>query len=266
MKTLYDLLEALPRDDAESLRAAFRRAVKGAHPDLRPGDPDAALRFREIVRANEILGDPEQRAAYDDLLEVARLEDDSAHAHPIATRIHKLASGVMALSGASVVTVGGYLLFMHMSAASVAAANSGVVATRVSPEIVSVGAPPAISAGASSPGQSIVPSGAEPPPSTASGAITDPDQAVQLDPNLLPAYVDRGMIFYHARKPGHVFPGAAGANRTEKAGLSKPAPTIAKKPRVDPAVIAPSVMPFSQQRTAAMDPSRNEGFASAMLR
>ena len=59
MDTLYDLLGALPRDDAEGLRAAFRRAVKGAHPDLRPGDPDAALKFRQIVRANEILIDPD---------------------------------------------------------------------------------------------------------------------------------------------------------------------------------------------------------------
>ena len=57
MKTLYDLLGALPKDDAEELRTAFRRAAKGAHPDLHPGDPDAALKFREIVRANEILGD-----------------------------------------------------------------------------------------------------------------------------------------------------------------------------------------------------------------
>ena len=57
MNTLYDLLGALPGDDAEDLRAAFRRAVKGAHPDLRPGDPDAALKFRQIVRANEILCD-----------------------------------------------------------------------------------------------------------------------------------------------------------------------------------------------------------------
>ena len=86
MKTLYDLLEALPCDDAESLRAAFRRAVKGAHPDLRPGDPDAALKFREIVRANEILGDPEQRAAYDDLLEVARLEQLAAIAASAMTQ------------------------------------------------------------------------------------------------------------------------------------------------------------------------------------
>src|ERR1700682_6263325 len=97
MKTLYDLLEALPQDDAEGLRTAFRRAVKGAHPDLRPGDPDAALKFRQIVHASEILGDAEQRAAYDDLLEVARLEQEQASGHPIAARIHKLASGVIAL-------------------------------------------------------------------------------------------------------------------------------------------------------------------------
>jgi curved DNA-binding protein CbpA len=57
MKTLYDLLGALPNDDAEGLRTAFRQAVKGAHPDIRPGDQDAALKFRQIVRANEILAD-----------------------------------------------------------------------------------------------------------------------------------------------------------------------------------------------------------------
>jgi curved DNA-binding protein CbpA len=52
MDTLYDLLGALPRDDSEELRGAFRRAVKGTHPDLHPGDPDAGLKFRQIVRAN----------------------------------------------------------------------------------------------------------------------------------------------------------------------------------------------------------------------
>src|SRR5258708_5381045 len=124
METLYDLLGALPNDDAEGLRAAFRRAVKGAHPDIRPRDPEAALKFREIVRANEILGDVEQRAAYDELLELARLERDRASKYAVAARIHKLASGVIALSGASVVAVGGYLLFMHMSAASIAPAKS----------------------------------------------------------------------------------------------------------------------------------------------
>ena len=86
MKTLYDLLGALPKDDAEELRTAFRKAAKGAHPDLHPGDPDAALKFREIVRASEILGDTEQRAAYDHLLELAHLEQVSASQHATAAR------------------------------------------------------------------------------------------------------------------------------------------------------------------------------------
>jgi hypothetical protein len=53
--------------------------------DIRPGDPDAALKFRQ-VRANEILGDVEQRAAYDHLLELARLEPESASEHTIVAR------------------------------------------------------------------------------------------------------------------------------------------------------------------------------------
>jgi tetratricopeptide (TPR) repeat protein len=138
MDTLYDLLGALPHDDAEDLRAAFRRAVKGAHPDLRPGDPDAALKFRQIVRANEILGDVEQRAAYDHLMVLAGAEQKSASKHRITARIHRLASDVMALAGASVVTVGCCLLFVHMSAASLPAANKIALAMRGSPDIAAV--------------------------------------------------------------------------------------------------------------------------------
>jgi curved DNA-binding protein CbpA len=71
MKTLYDLLGALPDDDSERLRAAFRKAAKANHPDRNPGDPDAPRRFRRIVRANAILNDERQRATYDHLLEIA---------------------------------------------------------------------------------------------------------------------------------------------------------------------------------------------------
>ena len=71
MSTLYDLLGALPDDDADGLRAAFRKAAKANHPDVNPGNPEAAERFRRIVRANAILSDVQQRAAYDRLLEVA---------------------------------------------------------------------------------------------------------------------------------------------------------------------------------------------------
>jgi curved DNA-binding protein CbpA len=107
MDTLYDLLGALPRDDADELRVAFRRAVKGAHPDLNPGDPDAGQKFREIVRANEILGDEEQRAAYDHLLVLARKEQKQ---QATATLVHKLATSMIVLATTAGLGATGYLL------------------------------------------------------------------------------------------------------------------------------------------------------------
>jgi tetratricopeptide (TPR) repeat protein len=115
METLYDLLGALPRDDAEELRAAFRRAVKGAHPDLNPGDPDAGQKFREIVRAHDILGDEDQRAAYDHLLDLAHKEHKQ---HQTAKTVHKLATSVIALSVAGGVGLGLYIALQQMPGSS----------------------------------------------------------------------------------------------------------------------------------------------------
>jgi curved DNA-binding protein CbpA len=172
MKTLYDLLGALPNDEAEGLRTAFRKAVKSVHPDLHPGDPDAALKFRQIARANEILSDSDQRAAYDHLLGLARLEQQLASKRATAARIHKLASSVMAVAGISVVSVGGYLLFMHISMASIAPANEAHVTMRAPTEVAAVSpgsvdttnksAPLPKYASASIPGETIVPKAAFP--------------------------------------------------------------------------------------------------------
>lgn len=112
METLYDMLGALPRDDAESLRSAFRRAAKGVHPDLNPGNPDAAQKFRELVRANEILGDGEQRAAYDHLLDLAHKEEKQ---QLTAKAVHRLATSVIAMTVVAGLSLGGYLAFLHAS-------------------------------------------------------------------------------------------------------------------------------------------------------
>jgi tetratricopeptide (TPR) repeat protein len=117
METLYDLLGALPNDDAESLRSAFRRAVKGTHPDINPGDPHAALRFRQIVRANEILNDPEQRAAYDHLLDLARIEQVSISKHAMARKVYQFASAVLSFAVILIMAVGGYAIYLHLSTA-----------------------------------------------------------------------------------------------------------------------------------------------------
>jgi tetratricopeptide (TPR) repeat protein len=311
MTTLYDLLGALPNDDAQGLRTAFRRAVKGAHPDIRPDDPDAALKFRQIVHASEILGDAEQRAAYDHLLELARLEQESASGNVIAARIHKLASGVIAIAGVSVVTVGGYLLFMHMSAASVAYASIVDHIMRASPEIAAVSPagspdPPGkrasfaerdgtgISDRAMAPGSAMPQTRAESVPAVnvglahdlaasearsllarrliayrkgdPDGSIPELHQAVQLDANRLPAYFDRGVIFYRLKKFDRAFADVTRAQRVEKASHSKSAPAMASKPRLDRAETARpvSLTPMFLQRTAAQDPSREEMFPLIM--
>ena len=221
MKTLYDLLGALPHDDAEDLRTAFRTAVKGAHPDIRPGDPDAAIRFREIVRAHEILSDGEQREAYDHLLELARLEQEPPAGHALARTIHKLASGVIALAGISAVVVGGYLLFMHLSPGSVASA-SNVEASGVS-----------------------------------RGWMADFDPALRLDAKLLPAYFDPDIVFYRSQKSDGGFPDIAPA----KTSRLKPVPAVARKPSLDHAVSADVAMRAAHLRRAAQDPSRLETVA-----
>ena len=117
METLYDLLGALPNDDAENLRAAFRRAVKGTHPDINPGDPAAAIRFRQIVRANEILNDPDQRAAYDHLLDLGRIEQASMAKQATARRVYQFASAVLSFAVVLIMAVGGYAVYLHLASA-----------------------------------------------------------------------------------------------------------------------------------------------------
>ena len=270
MKTLYDLLGALPHDDAEGLKTAFRQAVKGVHPDIRPGDPDAALKFRQIVRANEILTDAEQRATYDHLLELARLEPEWGSENTIAARIHKLASGVIAMAGGSVVTVAGYLLFMHMSAASVAQANNVDVTLRQSPQIAAISparspltAESAVlvaSVGPPDPAASEIRSSRAPGildyrKSDLNGAIADLNKAVQFDPRFsADTYIDYRAIFYRLRKFERALAGVTATKRIENASRSISAKP--KEPRFDQAAIA--VTPSSQRRAAAQDARENK--------
>src|SRR5258705_589928 len=106
MKTLYDLLGALPDDDAESLRTEFDKAVRASHPDISTGDPDAPSRFRKIVRANAILSDAQQRATYDRLVALALRQASAKSKRGIRSgSIRKLASDAMAVAFLSAVFV-----------------------------------------------------------------------------------------------------------------------------------------------------------------
>jgi DnaJ-class molecular chaperone len=65
MKDPYDILGVQKSDTANAVRAAYRKLAKKHHPDLNPGKPEAAERFKEISAAYELLSDTDKRAAYD---------------------------------------------------------------------------------------------------------------------------------------------------------------------------------------------------------
>jgi curved DNA-binding protein CbpA len=116
MRSLYDLLGARENDDADALKKAFRRAIKANHPDLHPGDPDAAERFKEIIVANACLRDPKTRATYDLLLQRERQGFQTPMLKRQQRRSKRMrATGVIAVVSA---LIGGYGLWATMPTTS----------------------------------------------------------------------------------------------------------------------------------------------------
>jgi curved DNA-binding protein CbpA len=64
--TLYDVLGVTEDADSDAIEAAYRKRVKECHPDL-SDHPKAEARFRWVVRAEEVLGNPAERKRYDRL-------------------------------------------------------------------------------------------------------------------------------------------------------------------------------------------------------
>ena len=50
-----DVLELEADADFDAVRAAWRRLAKANHPDVRPGDAEAATRFQAIQAAYDVL-------------------------------------------------------------------------------------------------------------------------------------------------------------------------------------------------------------------
>ena len=65
MQDPYDVLGVERGATQEAIRAAYRKLAKKHHPDLNPGKPEAAERFKAANAANDILSDPEKRARFD---------------------------------------------------------------------------------------------------------------------------------------------------------------------------------------------------------
>ncbi len=65
MKDPYEVLGVQKTDSDAAIRSAYRKLAKRYHPDVNPGKPEAAERFKEISAAYDILSDKEKRARYD---------------------------------------------------------------------------------------------------------------------------------------------------------------------------------------------------------
>jgi curved DNA-binding protein CbpA len=117
MKTLYDLLSAHPGDNAEALRAAFRKAAKANHPDLHGGDTDAARRFRQIADAYEVLRDADRRATYDRLLQFERERVGRKSKSSASDPMGGVVSDAVIAIGLAIVLAGGFMTYAHITRA-----------------------------------------------------------------------------------------------------------------------------------------------------
>lgn len=62
---LYIILGLERQATVGDIKRAYRRLARQFHPDINPGDAEAAARFRQILDAYETLVDPDRRRVYD---------------------------------------------------------------------------------------------------------------------------------------------------------------------------------------------------------
>src|ERR1041384_4139445 len=65
MRDPYEVLGVQKTDSEAAIRSAYRKLAKKYHPDVNPGKPEAAERFKSISAAYDLLSDPEKRGRFD---------------------------------------------------------------------------------------------------------------------------------------------------------------------------------------------------------
>ncbi len=61
----YEVLEVSRSATSNEIAVAYRKLAIQYHPDKKPGDEEAIVRFKEAAEAFEILSDSEKRTRYD---------------------------------------------------------------------------------------------------------------------------------------------------------------------------------------------------------
>ena len=65
MMDLYVVLGVRQDASDSEIKRAYRRLARRFHPDINPGDRDAAAHFQQVLEAYETLIDRERRVRYD---------------------------------------------------------------------------------------------------------------------------------------------------------------------------------------------------------
>jgi curved DNA-binding protein CbpA len=250
MKNLYDILDARADDDAETLKLAFRKAVKTCHPDLKIANPDAPARFRELVQAKAILCNPQLRAAYDRMLEF-----ECEQLRPVSgwSATRSILSNTIGMVSLAALLAGAYTVFTYISENPVVKTKPDDVVTVHQVVDVTAARVPRPVAAANRDSEHDESESAESPiargsrttgsvvdtlPSNKLGlnrlsahlheqgiasyhkgdissAITNFDLAIRLDPDFESAYIDRSIALYRIREFSRAFADIGQAIRIE---------------------------------------------------
>jgi curved DNA-binding protein CbpA len=68
MMSFYEILKVSPKASNAEIKSAYRRLARKLHPDVNGGSEETARDFAKIAKAYEILGNPQERARYDQKL------------------------------------------------------------------------------------------------------------------------------------------------------------------------------------------------------
>jgi hypothetical protein len=142
MTSPFEVLGVSCDADNETIRAAFRRAAKSHHPDLKRGDETAARRFKQIAAARDAILKGAAARSGEPLLEGPGELDDASEAQAFDS-----AFDLPPIRLAPSITVGGVILALLaacvISAAMVFLSQWGVTASeRAIAGAIETGAPP----------------------------------------------------------------------------------------------------------------------------
>ncbi len=66
-KDYYKILGIEPNADEKTIKQTYRKLARQYHPDVNPGNKEAADKFKEINEAYQVVSNPEERRKYDEL-------------------------------------------------------------------------------------------------------------------------------------------------------------------------------------------------------